>query len=167
MFVLHATKKLLDRIGPPDDAAADASTALGNWYATALFWKPQVALFVNEPTLLPVFLPLAPASTLVRRFAPALATTLRAHGVDARFIDAELAAMAEHRLAKTSNRSVVGSLTDFAYLADVRRTRGGVEDLLSLSLSLAQTPCSPLANRHGFPDRELLALIANWPGADH
>jgi hypothetical protein len=157
MFVLHATKKLLDRIGPPEDAAADASTALGNWYATALFWKPQVALFVNEPTLLPVFLPLAPASTLVRRFAPALAATLAAHGVDARFIDAELAAMAEYRLAKTNNRS----------LADARRARGGVEDLLSLSLSLAQTPCSPLANRHGFPDRELHALIANWPGAGH
>ena len=46
MFVLHATKKLLGRIGRPDDAVAAPTTGLGNWYATALFWKPQVALFV-------------------------------------------------------------------------------------------------------------------------
>ncbi len=27
-----------------------AGTVLGNWYATELFWKPQVALLVNENT---------------------------------------------------------------------------------------------------------------------
>ena len=71
--------------------------------------------------------------------------------------------MADHRLAKTANRSVVGSMTDFCYLADAGRARRGVDDLMSLSLSLAQTPCSPLAKRQGFPDRELHALLANGP----
>jgi hypothetical protein len=164
MFVLHATKKLLGRIGRPDDAVAAPTTGLGNWYATALFWKPQVALFVNEHTLLPVFMPLAPASTLIRRFPSALAATLHAHGIDSRFVDAEVAAMADHRLAKTANRSVVGLMTDFCYLAETRRAGRGIDDLVSLSLSLARTPCSPLAKRHGFPDRELHALVASWPG---
>jgi hypothetical protein len=164
MFVLHATKKLLDRVGRPDDAIAAPTTRLGNWYATALFWKPQVALFVNEHTLLPVFMPLAPASTLLRRFPPALATILGAHGVDASFIDDELAAMADHRLAKTANRSVVGIMNDFCFLADARRAGRGIDDLISLSLSLARTPCGPLAKRHGFPDRELHALVASWGG---
>lgn len=62
MFHLHSTKKLLDRIKPEICIAGESDTALGNWYATALFWKPQVALLVSEKTLLPVLMPLAPAA---------------------------------------------------------------------------------------------------------
>lgn len=68
MLIVRATKKLLDRIGPPSlDEGEQSTTLLGQWYATAMFWKPQIALFVNEPTLLPVLLPLAPAATLLAR----------------------------------------------------------------------------------------------------
>ena len=48
-----------------------STTLLGEWYATALLWKPQVALLVNETTLLPALMPLAPAATLSTRIAPA------------------------------------------------------------------------------------------------
>ncbi len=69
MFTVHATKKLLDRLKVrPKPAPADATTQLGSWYATALFWKPQVVLFVNETTLLPILVPLAPAATVIERF---------------------------------------------------------------------------------------------------
>lgn len=69
MFTVHATKKLLDQIKVrPHSAPPEATTQLGNWYATALFWKPQVVLFVNEPTLLPILVPLAPAATVTDRF---------------------------------------------------------------------------------------------------
>ncbi len=55
MYSLHCTKKLLDRIKPSiATSPPPTTTALGNWYAMALFWKPQLALFVNERTLLPV-----------------------------------------------------------------------------------------------------------------
>ena len=56
MFYLHCTKKLLDRIKPDIAPPGDTDTVLGNWYATALFWKPQVALLVSERTLLPVLM---------------------------------------------------------------------------------------------------------------
>ncbi len=72
MFTLHCTKKLLDRIGAQVDLPVQASTRLGNWYATALFWKPQMALMVNERTLLPVILPLAPVASLGKRFPQSL-----------------------------------------------------------------------------------------------
>ena len=69
MLIVRATKKLLDRIGPPNLGEGEQSTTLmGQWYATAMFWKPQVALFVSEPALLPVLVPLAPAATLLARF---------------------------------------------------------------------------------------------------
>ena len=73
MFVLHATKKLLNRLGPAASGPlAESTTAMGSWYGTALFWKPQVALFVNEATFLPVLVHLAPAQTVVERFAGSL-----------------------------------------------------------------------------------------------
>ena len=78
MFVVHATKKLRDRVHEePDSPAARSTTALGAWYATVLFWKPQIALFVNRTTPLPVFVPLAPAATVIERFPEHLRATLQ------------------------------------------------------------------------------------------
>lgn len=134
MFVVHATKKVLDRCGGPSPAGAPSTTALGAWYATALFWKPQVALFVNEPTRLPVFVRLAPAATLVSRFVTDLGIVFAAHGLDARLVDSELAEMTEHGLEKTASRSVLGTTNDFSCLADAYRGQRGVDDLIDLSL---------------------------------
>lgn len=161
MLVVHATGKLLARLGKPTTAPATASTtALGSWYATAIFWRPQVALFVNQSTLLPVFLPLAPAGTLLDRFPDAVAQVLTALGADRRFVDAERAAMHDHQVVKTADRSTVGMLTEFAWLADVHTNGKGTPDLLPLSVQLAHTPCGPLHDRTGFPDLELAAVVA-------
>ena len=99
MLVLRGTKKLRDRLkGPAANADYTSSTALGDWFATALFWKPQVVLLVNRRTLLPVFMPLAPASTLVTRVPDAIATALRHQGASDEFIAAEFAAMSDVRI---------------------------------------------------------------------
>ena len=39
-----------------------------------LFWKQHVALFVNEPTRLPLFVPLAPARTVTTRLTETAAS---------------------------------------------------------------------------------------------
>ena len=164
MLVVHATKKFLDRVGRPTAAADEQSTtALGSWYATVLFWKPQVALFVNETTLLPLLMPFAPAATVLARFPAALERVLAAHGVDPRFVDAELAAMAERRLAKTASRSLLGTMNEFSYLADAHRG-GAPDDLHALSLQLARTPCGRLYKTHVFPHRALAAVVDGTPG---
>ncbi|MGI9023345.1 MAG: DUF6933 domain-containing protein, partial [Acidimicrobiales bacterium] len=68
MLVVRGTKKLRDRVKGAPVVVGDASTtALGDWFATALFWRPQVALLVNSRTLFPVFMELAPAATLLDR----------------------------------------------------------------------------------------------------
>jgi hypothetical protein len=159
--VIHCTKKLLERIKPPTVAAGGTlgTTLLGNWYATALFWKPQVALLVNEKTLLPVLMPLAPATDLATRFTEQLANVLAAHGVPQQFIDNELAQMNEVQYAKTSNRSVVGIMNQFSYLAEGYREYLETKDLLTLSLSLSETPCSPLYKSAVSPDRELKLFV--------
>lgn len=161
MYSIHATKKLLDRVKrPAGDPIAEPSTMLGNWYANALFWKPQVALLVSERTLLPIFMPLAPASALAKRFPEQLGLVLEAIGVPVDFVAQELLMMEHASFAKTANRSVVGSMNDFAHLAEFHRDEAA--DLVSLSASLAETPCSPLYQRHTSPDREVRALIADW-----
>jgi Domain of unknown function (DUF6933) len=160
VLIVRATKKLLDRIGPPDLGEGEQSTTLmGQWYATAVFWKPQVALFVSEPTLLPVLMPLAPAATLLARFPQQIAAVLAAHGTPEAVIDEELRQMRDCRLAKTANRSVVGIMNEFTFLADAYRGDIPVPDLLALALRLAATPCGPLYSKHVSPDRELDALL--------
>jgi len=80
MFTVHATKKLLGRVRRPVmPPVVDPDTGLGNWYANVLFWRPQVALLVNERTLFPVLMPLASAATLLDRFPEALGAVLGRH----------------------------------------------------------------------------------------
>ena len=61
--------------------------------------------------------------------------------------------MTDHRLSTTKNRSVVGIMNEFTHLGDVYRSSGDAGDLVTLSLRLAGTPCSPLYGRHVSPDR--------------
>jgi hypothetical protein len=166
VYTIHATKKLLDRVKQPLGLPVEEpSTALGNWYATVLIWKPQVTLFVNERTLLPVFVPLAPAAKLAARFPDQLGRVLEGLGVPVGFVLQEVGAMSEASYAKTANRSVVGSMNDFAFMADVARAHGQGDDLVALSVDLADTPCGPLRKGHGFPDREVEAIVATVLGA--
>ena len=126
MYTLHCTQKLLDRVKqPPATALPSPTTTLGNWYAHALFWTPQVALLINERTLLPVLMPLAPAATLASRFPTHLAVVLRGLGVNAQVIASEVEAMSDVVVAKTGNRSVVGTMNEFAFLADGYRESAG------------------------------------------
>ena len=159
MLIVRATRKLRGRLGPiTADAEQRSTTLLGDWYATAWFWRPQVALLVSETTLLPVLMPLAPAATLLQRVGLQLAAVLAAHRAPAEFIDAELPEMDQVRLARTASRSVVGIMNEFTYLADA--WRHDEPDLLKLAVRLAATPCGPLYKRHISPDRELAALVA-------
>ena len=129
-----------------------------------LFWKPQVALFVSDATLLPVLVPFTSAATLIDRFPAALLAHLQAHEIGCSFTGPELAEMETRRLAKTASRSVIGVLNEFTYLADVYAKLDGESDLLALSMRLAATPCGPLYKRHISPDRELAALVATTIG---
>jgi hypothetical protein len=159
MYSLHCTKKLLDRIKPSIATSPPLpTTVLGNWYATALFWKPQLALLVNEGTLLPVLMPLAPSSTLTARFPGELAVVLGRHGISRAAIAREMAAMPEVAFAKTANRSVLGIMNEFSFLAEGYREYLETSDLLTLSMRLADTPCRPI--KYNSPSRQVKEIFA-------
>jgi hypothetical protein len=149
VLIVRATKKLRDRIGSPDLRDGERSTtSLGDWYATRFAWRPDVLLLVNESTLLPVLLPLAPAATALTRAADRIAAAMRTYGADEATVTAEVEQMATRRIGPTANRSVVGIMNEFTFLAD--HWRG--PDLDELAARLAATPCSPLYRTHVTPE---------------
>jgi len=157
VYTLCCTQNLRDRLNV--DAAAPtatATTALGNWYTTPLFWKPQLALLVSERALLPVLMPLAPVSTLALRFPAELARVLTAIGMPADFIERELAEMTPFVIAKTANRSIVGMINEFAFMAGVHREDAA--GLIALALRLSDIPCGPL--RGNSPARRVREMIS-------
>jgi hypothetical protein len=81
MVIIRGSRRFLDQVGAPSESDTTSTTKLGDWFATVMFWRPQLALFVNATTLLPVFMPLAPAATVVERFPGAPAVALHAHGI--------------------------------------------------------------------------------------
>ena len=139
-----------------------SSTVQGNWSATALFWKPQVALLVNQRTLLPVFMPLAPAAMLVTRIPDAIATALRNQGATEEFVAVELAAMSEVRIATTNARRTLGMMIEFAFHGELR-SQEGLADLEVLSFRQSSLILGPLHHRHGSPDHELAAPLRSGP----
>ena len=160
MFVVHATAALRAKLEAGTAVEVpDSTTSLGAWYANVLRWRSPV-LFVNEATLLPVLLPLAPARTLCERFPAAFAQVVLALGAAQWFVEAELAQMGVFMLAKTANRSTIGMLNEFGFLAGAHRENSGTQDLTALAVDLAHTPCGPLFKTHIFPDRALQAHVA-------
>lgn len=160
VLVVHSSARLLPRLGQTAVAAGEVSTtALGSWYATIVPWRPQVALLVNQLTLLPVLMPLAPAKSLLERFPSACGEVMKSLQLPKQFVDHELAEMKECLVARVASRRVIGSANEFIGLADAfadsRRP-----DLHALSLRLAHVPCGPLFSRSGFPDTEVAALAA-------
>ena len=167
MLIVRGTKKLRDRIRHAPVAGADdtSTTELGDWFATVLFWKPQVVLLVNARTYLPVILPYAPGVDLTERIPDAIADILTRHGTPADFVAAEGARMDEVRVAPTNSRRVLGVMNEFTFVAERHRVRGSV-DLGDLSLRLAGMLLGPLFATEGSPDRELAAVVADAADVD-
>lgn len=162
VLIVRATRKLAQRLGGFNPVPTEPDLPLlGEWYATVIFWRPQVALFVSETTLLPVFVPLAPASSVIRRLPSELADVLRRQETPGAFIDNELSKMNETLCLPTASRSMLGVLNEYVHLAGhVHARQGQPPGLAWLEDWLAQTPMGPLRTLHGFPDRELAALVA-------
>ena len=79
------------------------------------------------------------------------------YGADDAMIAAEVEQMSTRRIAPTANRSVVGIMTEFTFLADHARER----DLDDLETWLAATPCSPLYRTHTTPKNAFRHTLLN------
>lgn len=143
MFTLRPTKKLRARVPAfVDTETGPATTRLGDWYANLLVHhRKQVVLFVSERTLLPVVVAAAPVATLTSRFQVGLGALLLTLGIADAEVAAELREMGSHAVGKTSNRRVLGSMNDFAWLLSAAPED---ETLLHAARVMADAPCGPI-----------------------
>jgi Domain of unknown function (DUF6933) len=123
MFFLHCTKKAQDRLKvKPTECSQDSTTRLGDWHChefTAS--RRKYLVFVNEQTLLPVVIPvkgLEITAEYLELFKQRLFKTFIFMNLpDDKFMP-ELLEMDDVNFAKTSNRSVIGSMNEI--IADAR-----------------------------------------------
>jgi hypothetical protein len=144
MVVLRATKKLLSKLLTVRGAARASDTALGDWYVNRLLVDRQpLLLLVSSSSLLPILTPARDVRSLPDRLPMLVADRLRGLGIGRALIDAEVAAMNPVVVAGTQDRSVLGSMVDFAKAIPVYLPVGGW-DLAALGVveaRLAETPC--------------------------
>ena len=145
MFVLRCTKKLLGGIGGQaglDRDLPESTTRMGDWTANlVIIGRQRLLLAVNNGTLLPVLLPLAPSKTFLPRFTEAVGEMLMALGIGRQKVMAEMSAMSEAILAGTNDRRVLGTMNDFGRMLDFYLD---ARPLVEVALHLAEAPCGPL-----------------------
>ena len=119
MVVLRCTQKLLVRLKQVGDLPSVASTTrLGDWYGNILrIGRHQHLLFISERSRLPVVIPIREVKRLGTVFPDAVCERLSLVGIAAREIADEGMRMSELAFGRTKNRSLLGTLNDFAFMA--------------------------------------------------
>lgn len=159
MVTLRCTQKLLRR-GLAESAGAEErpSTLLGDWYANLLICRRQhLVLCVSGRTLLPVLVPAKDLKALPSRLSEAVCTVLGRLGVDVAGVEQERRKMQVFRIGRTANRSVLGSLNDFAFQLEHGLAAHPERSLMDHALWLAETPCKPI--EYASPQRATVALF--------
>ncbi|MCL4368933.1 MAG: hypothetical protein M1337_07180, partial [Actinobacteria bacterium] len=145
MFILRRTRKLLDRVEQISLALVPSTTILGDWFAQPLsIGRRRFILLASERTRLPMLMPAREVRRLGQTFPTALAEMLLRLEIDPETIGREIAAMQEYAVAATNNRSVLGSLNDYARLAHHLFARDPDADPLEVALWLSDVPAGPL-----------------------
>jgi len=147
MLVLRCTQKLLVRLRQSGDTpVVESTTRLGDWYGNILrLGRRQYLLFISERSQLPVVLPIGEGKRLTTVFPDAVCDVLATVGIAAVDIAEERARMSEMAFGRTRNRSLLGTLNDFAFMAQVRNARRPEpETPEELIRFLARTPILPL-----------------------
>jgi hypothetical protein len=117
MITLRCTQKLLRRAGVPAKVDTKApTTVLDDWYANLIYAKPQqLALCMNERSLLVVVLPARDFKNVAPRFRAQAVSPLTRIGVPAAAVAAEEEAMRDFRFGPAANRRILGCLNEAAF----------------------------------------------------
>lgn len=167
MVILRPTRKLQSLL-PTASVSSPSDTALGDWYVNRIVVERQpLLLLVSAATLFPIVLPARDVRSLPSRLAAIVAAQLERLGIEFGIIGAECEAMNPVVVAPTADRSVLGTMVDFAkavtyYSGDLRTQRG----LDHLTDCLAGTPCraAQREERLVLPNRKAPELLRmKWP----
>jgi len=148
LLVLRCTRRLLDRVGPPVADPPESTTVLGDWYAKPFgVAQKRFVLMISGRTRIAVVIPGRRLANLQHSLPHALAILLARLGVPTDAIEREIAASQEVVFAVTDSRSLLGTLNDFATLAQLRLRDEPDTSLEDLSFWLSWIPVAPLGHR--------------------
>jgi hypothetical protein len=171
MVILRPTAKLQRAIPLLAEPPGGSDTALGDWYVKPFKVDYQpLLLLVSSRSLLAILTPARHVATLPERLSEIVAARLRRLGVAPDVLEAETAAMAPVHPSPTRDRSVLGTLVDFAKSIPLfLPIRGWDETALPfLELRLGETPCrcAGRASEVIWPAEKAVSLLrARWTSA--
>jgi hypothetical protein len=128
---------VLAYLPPPSAGVRDSDdTALGDWYVNrVVIERTPLLVLVSSKSLLPILEPARDVRHLPDRLPELVGRRLTRLGVDALLIRAEVSALAPVHVAPTSDRSVLGILTNFCLTLPYYLTheRSGEEEMVTPS----------------------------------
>ena len=163
MVRLRATRKVLDRLPVvPNCEPGDSVTALGDWYVNrVVIARRPLLLLVSSASLLPIVEPARQVQQLPSRLPALVERRLLRLGVPPAIVRAEVSAMDPVLVDRTSDRSVLGILTDFGRTLPYHLTRGewSPEELAWVEEQLGETPCHASRRNAVWPNRRASELL--------
>ena len=164
MVYLRATQKVLRRLPPKALDGDPFDTSLGDWFVNRLVVDRQpLLILVSGLSLLPILEPARNLRTLPDRLPSIVESRLVRLGVDRNLIIPAIEAMREVRVCATNNRSIVGSMIEFAKMAPYYLPDASTWDADVLPFAegmLEHTPCRCSGRDTIWPDLEAPALLA-------
>lgn len=161
MVIIRCTQKLLKRIGMPvrspdrptnnpdrptyGPVEPTSTTRLGDWFATPVqVGRQHFILLIAERTRVPVVVRGKNAKHLGAHLVEALPDVLHTMGVPDAAVSRETDEMRQCVYAPTNDRSIVGTLNEFAYFLARHVEEEPEAELVRLALELSGTPVSVL-----------------------
>jgi hypothetical protein len=169
MVLLRATRKLREVRHEPVDPKIESDTALGDWYVNRFVVdRRPLLLLVSSQSLLPIVVPARDVKSLPSRLARLVADRLSRLQVSPTLVEREVGAMNSVQVAKTTDRSVLGKMVDFAHMTTyiLPEKHWGDAELRALDADMGSSPCrvSRSYQESFFPDRKAVELLeARWP----
>ena len=140
---------------------------LGGWAATAFrYLHHDLVIALNESTYLTLVFRLAPRAAFRRHFAIALREALDDLGVPVPVVAAETGALALTPLARLSNLSMAGTLTDLRYhcaselreLTDLRAVQLNLNDMPHANRPQPSIPANAVLELFSLAPRRMPAM---------
>ncbi len=165
MIIIRPTASLAKRMKvklQPTDLKS--TTKLADWYALDLVLdRKQFILCVSSISRLGVVMDAAPYATFPQRLCEAVTEVLRAIGVNENSIQEERTQMDEIQLAKTENKSILGSMNEYRFQLDAWNHMGRMNLNNTLEMSKHLSKIISLVLPDGYPKYAALRCFGQEP----
>lgn len=160
MGIIRCTAKLLNALGTKPAIAPTQPPSLSDWHAN-LLWvdRKKCVLFTNDQTLYSFLIHLMKkprSEDFGKLFRLGLLKSLISEGLDDTLVGHMLGRQGTVMIAKTSNRSILGSMNELAFqIKSMIHSMGGLAnaDLSEISRDLNRIPMSAI--KYNFAIEEL------------